>query len=131
VVGTAVTRVCDWEIARVGLLEAEARDAGIAAQTASFQGSARAGYMPDRGIVHVKMLAEVGTGRILGCQLAGTGNVAKRIDVAATWCHLGVVVQEAQLFDLAYAPPFGGVWDLLQVAARKLTKQLGLSPVLS
>jgi hypothetical protein len=86
--------------------------------------------MPDAGVVHIKMLAEAGTGRVLGTQLVGTGNVAKRIDVAAVWCQLGVAVQDAQLMDLSYAPPFGGVWDLLQVAARKLTRELGLSPQL-
>jgi hypothetical protein len=86
--------------------------------------------MPDPGQVFVKMMAERGSGRVLGCQLVGTGNVAKRIDVAATWCQLGVTVQTAQLLDLSYAPPFGGVWDLLQVAARKLAKDLGLHPAL-
>jgi NADPH-dependent 2,4-dienoyl-CoA reductase/sulfur reductase-like enzyme len=130
VVGTAVTKVCDWQIARVGLLEADAREAGLDYGVTSFEGTARAGYMPDPGQVFVKMMAERGSGRVLGCQLVGTGNVAKRIDVAATWCQLGVTVQTAQLLDLSYAPPFGGVWDLLQVAARKLAKDLGLHPAL-
>lgn len=130
VVGTAVTKLCQWDIGRVGLTESEAREAGVAHATVAFTGSARAGYMPEPGTVHVKMMAEQGTGRVLGAQLVGTGNVAKRIDVAAVWCQLGVVVQDAQLLDLSYAPPFGGVWDLLQVAARKLTRQLGLSPQL-
>jgi NADPH-dependent 2,4-dienoyl-CoA reductase/sulfur reductase-like enzyme len=128
VVGTAVTKVCSWEIGRVGLTELEARAAGVQFAVARFQGTARSGYLPDAGTVHVKMLAEAGTGRVIGAQLVGTGNVAKRIDVAAVWCQLGVTVQEAQLLDLSYAPPFGGVWDLLQVAARKLTRELGLSP---
>ncbi|MGH8934153.1 MAG: FAD-dependent oxidoreductase [Egibacteraceae bacterium] len=128
VVGTAVTSVCEWEIARTGLSQAEARAAGFDFEAVRFRGTAKAGYMPDAGEVHVKMLAEAGTGRLLGAQLVGTGNVGKRIDVAATWCQLGVTVQQAQLFDLSYAPPFGGVWDLLQIGARKLTKQLGLSP---
>ncbi len=130
VVGTAVTKVCNWEIARVGLLESDAVEAGIDMATVRFEGSARAGYMPDAGKVFVKMAAERGTGRVLGCQLVGTGNVAKRIDVAATWCQLGVTVQDAQLLDLSYAPPFGGVWDLLQVGARKLVRTLGLHPAL-
>lgn len=130
VVGTAVTKVCNWQIARTGLLVKDAHQAGIDYAVVSFEGSARAGYMDDPGQVFVKMMAERGTGRVLGAQLVGTGNVAKRIDVAATWCHLGVTVQDAQLFDLSYAPPFGGVWDLLQVAARKLTVKLGLSPQL-
>jgi len=130
VVGTAVTKICAWEIARVGLLETDAREAGLDYAVTAFQGTARAGYMPDPGEVFVKMMAERGSGRVLGCQLVGTGNVAKRIDVAATWCQLGVTVQTAQLLDLSYAPPFGGVWDLLQVAARKLAKDLDLHPAL-
>ncbi len=130
VVGTAVTKVCDWEIGRTGLHEGDAREAGVAYAATAFDTTARAGYMADAGVVHVKMLAEERTGRVLGCQLVGSGNVAKRIDVAAVWCQLGVTVQQAQLLDLSYAPPFGGVWDLLQVAARKLTHDLGLSPQL-
>jgi NADPH-dependent 2,4-dienoyl-CoA reductase/sulfur reductase-like enzyme len=130
VVGTAVTKVCEWEIGRVGLTLADAQEAGIAHAVVRFTGTARAGYMPQAGIVHVKMMAERGTGRVLGAQLVGTGNVAKRIDVAAVWCQLGVRVTDAQLLDLSYAPPFGGVWDLLQVAARKLARELGLTPQL-
>ena len=130
VVGTAVTRVCAWEVGRTGLSEREAQAAGIDHAVASFTGTARSGYMPDPGTVHVKVLAERPTGRVLGAQLVGTGNVGKRIDVAATWCQLGVTVQQAQLLDLAYAPPFGGTWDLLQVAARKLAKELDVSPQL-
>ena len=128
VVGTAVTRICRWEIGRVGLTSTEAREAGVPFAASTFTGSAKARYMPDPGVVHVKMLAEAGTGRVLGAQLVGTGNVAKRIDVAATWCLLGVTVQQAQTLDLSYAPPFGGVWDLLQVAARKLARDLDLEP---
>jgi pyruvate/2-oxoglutarate dehydrogenase complex dihydrolipoamide dehydrogenase (E3) component len=130
VVGTAVTKVCDLEIARTGLNEREAEAAGLDWASVTFSGSARAAYMDDAGRVLVRMLAERGSGRMLGAQLVGTGNVGKRIDVAATWCHLGVAVNDAQLFDLAYAPPFGGVWDLLQVGARKLVKELGLHPQL-
>lgn len=130
VVGTAVTKVCDWQIARTGLTEADANEAGIDYELVRFEGSARADYMDDPGTVFVSMMAERGSGRVLGAQLVGTGNVAKRIDVAATWCHLGVTVQDAQLFDLSYAPPFGGVWDLLQVGARKLVVALGLEPIL-
>lgn len=130
VVGTAVTKLCAWEVARVGLTEREAREEGIEHAAISFTGTATAGYMPDPGVVHVKMLAERGTGRVLGAQLLGTGNVAKRIDVAAVWCQLGVRVQDAQFLDLSYAPPFGGVWDLMLVAARKLTRALDLSPQL-
>ncbi len=127
VVGTAVTKLCGTEIARTGLTVAEATELGVDHAAISFTGTAKAGYMPDPGEVHVKMVAERGTGRLLGAQLVGSG-CAKRIDVAASWLMTGVTVQHAQLFDLSYAPPFGGVWDLLQVGCRKLVAELGLSP---
>jgi NADPH-dependent 2,4-dienoyl-CoA reductase/sulfur reductase-like enzyme len=130
VVGTAVTKVCELEIARTGLNESQAQAAGLEYRAVRFTSTARSGYMADPGRVHVKMLAEAGTGRLLGAQLVGTGNVAKRIDVAATWCQVGLTVQQAQLLDLAYSPPFGSVWDVLQVGARKLARELRLSPVL-
>ncbi len=129
-IGTAITKVCDWEIGRTGVSDAQAEAAGLDTESVTIQGTAKAGYLPDAGEVHVLLRAERGTGRVVGAQLVGTGNVGKRIDVAASWIHTNVTVQDAQLLDLAYAPPFGGVWDLLQVAARKLTKQLGLSPQL-
>jgi len=130
VVGTAVTKLCHLEIARTGLTEAQATRAGIDHAATLFTATAKAGYLPDPGKVFVKMLAERGTGRVLGAQLIGSPNVAKRIDTAATWCMLGVTVQRAQFLDLSYAPPFGGVWDVLQVAARKLVRELSLSPAL-
>jgi NADPH-dependent 2,4-dienoyl-CoA reductase/sulfur reductase-like enzyme len=130
-VGTAITKVCEWEIARTGLTERECAAGDIPYAAVHFSGTGAAVYMPDPGIVHVKMLAEAGTGRLLGAQLVGNeGGVGKRIDVAATWCQLRVPVQQAQFLDLSYAPPFGGVWDLLQVGARKLVTELGLSPQL-
>jgi len=130
-VGTAITKVCEWEIARTGLTERECAEDGIGYAAVAFESTVTAGYFPEPGRVWVKMLAEEGSGRILGVQLVGNGgNSGKRIDVAATWCQLGVTVQRAQFLDLSYAPPFGGVWDILQVGARKLVRELGLQPQL-
>ncbi len=129
-VGTAITKVCEWEISRTGITEREAVAQGIDHAAVRFEGTAKADYLPDAGTVHVKMLAEAGTGRVLGAQLVGNGQTGKRIDVAATWCQLGVTVQQAQFLDLSYAPPFGGTWDLLQVGARKLAAKLRLTPAL-
>lgn len=130
VVGSAVTRLCGLEIGRTGLSETEADAAGMGYVAAAFDGTIKAGYMPDPGHVRVKMLAENGTGRILGAQIVGDGPVAKRIDVPAVWCLTQTTVTQAQMMDLSYAPPFGGAWDLWQVAARKLVSTLDLSPQL-
>jgi len=119
VIGTAVTKVCDLEVARTGLSEREAREAGFAFVTASVDSTTRAGYYPDSHPIRVKMLAERRSGRLLGAQIVGREGAAKRVDVLATaiWNNMGV--DEVLGLDLSYAPPFAPVWDPVLVAARK------------
>lgn len=119
VVGTAVSRVCDVEIARTGLKESQARAAGLQYVTAVVESTSRAGYYPDAARMTVKMLAERGTGRLLGLQIVGGEGAAKRVDVGAVALTAGMTVGQMTGLDLGYAPPFSPVWDPVLVAARK------------
>ncbi|MFG2890820.1 FAD-dependent oxidoreductase [Streptomyces sp. NPDC048248] len=121
VVGTAVSKVCDLEIARTGLLEAQARAAGLAFVTATVEATSRAGYYPGARPMHVKMLAERRTGRLLGVQIVGHEGAGKRVDIAAVALTAGMTVEQMTALDLGYAPPFSPVWDPVLVAARKAT----------
>ncbi|MDQ4125832.1 MAG: FAD-dependent oxidoreductase [Actinomycetota bacterium] len=119
VVGTAVSKVCDLEIARTGLAEAEAARAGFEFVTATVDSTTRAGYFPGTAHIKTKFVAERASGRLLGAQIVGREGAAKRIDVCATalWCE--VTVDEMLNVDLSYAPPFSPLWDPVLVAARK------------
>jgi NADPH-dependent 2,4-dienoyl-CoA reductase/sulfur reductase-like enzyme len=86
--------------------------------------STTAGYMPESQPTSVKMIAEKGTGRLLGLQTTGGPGSAKRVDVAATAITAGMGVDDLIGLDLAYAPPFAPLWDPLQVAARVLFPKL-------
>lgn len=119
VVGTAVSKVCDLEIARTGLSEKEAERAGFAFVTATIRSDSRAGYYPDAQPMTVKLLAERGTGRLLGGQIVGREGAAKRVDVLALALWHSMTVDEMTGLDLGYAPPFSPVWDPVLVAARK------------
>ncbi|MGK5547710.1 FAD-dependent oxidoreductase [Streptomyces sp. URMC 127] len=119
VVGTAVSKVCDLEIARTGLLEAQARAEGLRYVTATIESTSRAGYYPGARPMTVKMLAERGTGRLLGVQIVGHDGAAKRVDVAAVALTARMTVDQMTSLDLGYAPPFSPVWDPVLVAARK------------
>ena len=68
----------------------------------------------------VKLLAERGTGRLLGGQIVGGPGAGKRIDTIATALHARLRVDEVADLDLAYAPPMGTVWDPVALAARRL-----------
>lgn len=124
VVGTAVTRMCALEVGRTGLNEREARAAGFQFDTARIEATTRAHYFPGASPVTVKMLAERGTGRLLGAQIIGHEGAAKRIDIVATALTAGMDVEELLNVDLGYAPPFSPVWDPVLTAARQLAASL-------
>ncbi|WP_030549443.1 FAD-dependent oxidoreductase [Streptomyces exfoliatus] len=121
VVGTAVSKVCDLEIARTGLREKDAREVGLRYVTVTIESTSRAGYYPGAAPMTVKMLAERRTGRLLGVQIVGREGAAKRVDIAAVALTAGMTVDAMTALDLGYAPPFSPVWDPVLVAARKAT----------
>ncbi|MCW2735614.1 MAG: FAD-dependent pyridine nucleotide-disulfide oxidoreductase [Nocardioides sp.] len=119
VIGTAVTKVCDLEVARTGLSMKEADAAGYRYVTAHVDSTTRAGYFPGAKPIRVKLLAEQRSGRLLGAQVVGREGAAKRIDVFATAIWNEMSVDEILSLDLSYAPPFAPVWDPVLIAARK------------
>ncbi|MGI8685725.1 MAG: FAD-dependent oxidoreductase [Acidimicrobiales bacterium] len=122
VVGTAMTKICSTEVARTGLSEKEAAGLGLEWEAVRITSTTRAGYYPGVGKIAVKMLAERGSGRLLGAQLVGEEGAAKRIDVVATALTAGMTVAEVIDLDLSYAPPFSPVWDPILIAARQAAK---------
>ncbi|MFE7994970.1 FAD-dependent oxidoreductase, partial [Streptomyces shenzhenensis] len=124
VVGTAVSKVCDLEIARTGLREKDARRVGLRFETVTIESTSRAGYYPGASPMTVKMLAEHGTGRLLGVQIVGREGAAKRVDIAAVALTARMTVEEMTALDLGYAPPFSPVWDPVLVAARKAAAKI-------
>jgi NADPH-dependent 2,4-dienoyl-CoA reductase/sulfur reductase-like enzyme len=122
VVGTAVVKVFDLEVARTGLGLAEARAAGLAAVATDVVSRSRAKYYPGNSPLHVRLVHQTDgplPGRLLGGQLAGREGAAKRIDVLATALHAGLTVADLAELDLSYAPPFAPVYDPVLVAGAK------------
>jgi NADPH-dependent 2,4-dienoyl-CoA reductase/sulfur reductase-like enzyme len=119
VLGTAITRICATEVSRTGLSAREAEDAGFAAVAVAIDTTTTSSYLPDAPKVRVKLVAERGTGRVLGAQIVGGKGAAKRIDVFATAITAGMDVEQVSRLDLSYAPPFSPLWDPVLVAARR------------
>jgi NADPH-dependent 2,4-dienoyl-CoA reductase/sulfur reductase-like enzyme len=119
VVGTAVSKICGVEVARTGLREADAAEAGFDTVSAVAESTTRAGYFPGADPITTKLIAERRSGRLLGAQIVGREGAAKRIDVLACAIWNEMAVDEIAYLDLAYAPPFAPVWDPVLLAARK------------
>jgi NADPH-dependent 2,4-dienoyl-CoA reductase/sulfur reductase-like enzyme len=123
VVGTAITKFMDTECARTGLSEREIKALGLQYSIGLIEGYTLPRYYPGSAPICVKVLAEKGSGRLLGVQIVGGQGSAKRIDTAATALHAGFSVDDLLYLDLSYAPPFAGVWDPMVIAARMALKE--------
>jgi NADPH-dependent 2,4-dienoyl-CoA reductase/sulfur reductase-like enzyme len=127
VLGTAVSKVCGYEVARTGLRESDARAAGFHTLSVTVDSTTRAGYYPDAAPIKTKMIVEQRSGRVLGAQIIGKEGAAKRIDTVATALWNEMTVDEMIHLDLGYAPPFSPLWDPVLVAARKAWDKVQLS----
>jgi len=78
-----------------------------------------AGYYPDAKKMSLKLIYHKVTRKLLGGQIIGENGVDKRIDVLSTALFHSMSIDELMDLDLAYAPPYNGVWDPIQQAARK------------
>ncbi|MGA1077514.1 MAG: FAD-dependent oxidoreductase [Nitriliruptoraceae bacterium] len=118
VLGTAITKYHDLEVARTGLSLREAAASGLDAIATSADSRTRAHYYPDAAPITVLLVTERTTGRLLGGQIVGGPGAGKRIDTVAVALWHGMTAADMSQLDLAYAPPFSPVWDPVLTAAR-------------
>ncbi len=117
VVGTAVTKVCDLEVARTGLSLMEAKRLGFDATTVTITANSRASAYPGSQKITITLILDKTSKRLLGAEMAGKDGVAKRIDIFATALYNQMTIDTLAQLDLSYAPPFAPVWDPVLVAA--------------
>lgn len=117
VVGSSICKIFDYCVARTGMTERAARSLGYDVITAMVPGSDRAHYMPQSKTLLMKIVADKKTGELLGVQVTGPGEGAKRIDVAATAITAGMTLNQLANLDLSYAPPYASAMDNLITAA--------------
>jgi rhodanese-related sulfurtransferase len=132
VLGTAVVKVFDCNVGRVGLSQWQAEQAGYQVSASLVPSHDHATYYPGSKEIMVKLVADKATRRLLGGQVTGPGEAAKRIDVLATALSFGATVDDLSNLDLAYAPPYNSALDPLHHAANVIrNKQSGQARALT
>ena len=124
IAGTAVFKVFDLQVAGTGLNMKEALEAGFDPAEVTIKSRSRAHAHPGSKTILVNMVGDRTSGRLLGVQRVGEEGVAHRINAPAVALHAGMTVDAFSQSDLAYAPPFGPVWDPMLTAANQLLKKL-------
>ena len=114
-IGSSVIKVFDFNGASTGLTESliKVRGMSLNYETIEIIPSDKVGLMPNANPMYFKMIFEVPTGRVLGAQAIGKGNVDKRIDVIASVIKFGGTIEDLKDLELCYAPPFGTAKDVV------------------
>lgn len=117
-IGSSAIKVFDYNAASTGLNESmiKALNLQIDYDIVRIILSDKVGLMPDAAPMHFKLLFEVPTGKILGAQAIGKGDVTKRIDIIATSIKFGGTVEDLKDLELSYAPPFTTAKDIVNYA---------------
>jgi NADPH-dependent 2,4-dienoyl-CoA reductase/sulfur reductase-like enzyme/rhodanese-related sulfurtransferase len=110
-VGTAIVESMGITAAKTGLSELEATQANLPHYVSYTHSLSHAGYYPGATLMHMKLIVEKETGRLLGAQIVGESGVDKRIDVIAAALYAHLKVTDLENLDLAYAPQFSAAKD--------------------
>ncbi len=124
VVGAQSFRLFGMEVAATGLDEKDALACGYHPVSAIVWGNTIAASMPGVKKVGIKMVADRATGKLLGAQALGETGAVSRINLLSCALWSDMDLDEIAYLDLAYAPPFGGAWDIVHIAAQNLKKQI-------
>ncbi len=122
--GTQVVKVFDLVIARTGLRDAEAAQAGFDPFTFELTTWDHKVYYPEAHEVRIRVTGDRKTGRLLGAQMLGHvhSEIAKRIDIFATALFHSMRIEELNDLDLSYTPPLSSPWDPVQMSAQTWVK---------
>ncbi len=120
ILGTAVVKAFDYTMAMTGITEKVAIESEKFPHATSITISEmdRAKYYPGAKEIKIKLVVDKREKKILGAQMIGTGDVAKRLDVLVTAITAGMTANDLAMLDLCYAPPFSPVYDPVNIAGQ-------------
>ena len=124
VLGTTFTKIFSLHVGRTGLSEWEAKAAGFDAVAVDINHISRSHYFPGKERMHIRLIADRKSHRILGGAITGREGVASRVNTLAAALWGGLTVEDLTQLDLGYAPPFAPVWDGLIIAANVMKREL-------
>ena len=123
--GTGVVRLLPTlNGGRTGLTEEAAAAAGMEPESVVCVVDDKAHYYPGSSSFFIKLIACRKTHRLLGVQVLGAGAVDKVVDVMVTALYQKMRVEDLDLMDLSYAPPFSTAIHPLVTTAYILENKL-------
>ncbi|MFW5862076.1 MAG: FAD-dependent oxidoreductase [Spirochaetota bacterium] len=120
---TGICKVFDYGAGATGLSETNARKLGYDIETVINASPDKPGFMEGKLLV-TKVVADKRSGKILGAQCIGPGEVSKQVAQWAMAIKGGMTVEDLINSDLPYAPPFSLAIDHFIAASHIMQNKL-------
>lgn len=117
VIGSSSVRVFNLNAASTGLSEKQCLARGIDYDFSFIIPKDKVSLIPEANNLFFKLIFAVPSGKILGAQAVGKGNVDKRIDVVATAIMLNANLEQLKELELTYSPHFSTAKDVVNHGA--------------
>ncbi len=132
--GTAIFKIFDYTVTRTGLTESEALRCGYDVVSVIVPGQDKPAFYPGSKMIITKLIADRSSHRILGAQIIGQGDAAKRMEIVVTAVTCEATVEQLSKLNLAYSPPYSPPLDNIIVASNVMRNKLdglavGCSPL--
>ena len=121
---SVVFKLFDYTVSRTGLGMKQAKDLGFDAEYALVPAPDKAHYYPGAKRVITKVIVDKKSGKLLGGQFFGAGDIMKSVNTIATALYYGGTIEDLSMLDLPYAPPYASAIDNVCVAANVLRNKL-------
>lgn len=113
--GSSSLMVGDYGVAATGLSENTAKKLELNYSTTFVTAKNHTSYYPGQSDIHVKLVYDKDTRKILGGQIFGKSGAVERLTALSVAVYKELTVDELGFVDFAYSPPYSPTWDVLNV----------------
>ncbi|MFC2145325.1 FAD-dependent oxidoreductase [Actinomycetota bacterium] len=112
---TSIIKVLDIAIGKTGLSLKEAKGLGIDAGCIELHYGSHSGYYPGSETMHMFIVFDRKSRKLLGLEAIGRDGIDKRIDVASAAIRGGLDIEDLANIEMAYQPAFGSARDSINI----------------
>lgn len=124
VAGSSILMSLGLKIGKTGLTEKHAKSLGYETEACLSVTRDISHFLAGSRNIVTKLIVSSKDRRLLGAQIVGTGDVAKRLDVAVTSVSFKAKIDDIAALDLCYAPPFATAMDSIIHSANIMRNKL-------
>ncbi len=124
ILNSTITKYFDFTISIIGISYKEAAELGFQPEYAIVTKKDKAGYMPDKGTMTLKLIADKNTHNILGIQGIGDGDVNQRINTVIPAILSKTKLESFMNLDIPYSPPYSPAIDPVLNAAQIIFQKI-------